>query len=131
MNRQLSVDEQIYILQNYTIMSPSQLSKKLSDIQPYQISYFLKKNGLQATRVCDNGTKFAKFSKSDVEFMKNNYSTMSYKEIAEQIGFSERQVRGKINNMGLKKLRKFNDLYFRKIDSPLKAYFLGFIFADG
>ena len=42
--------------------------------------------------------------------MKNNYSTMSYKEIAEQIGFSERQVRGKINNMGLKKLRKFNDL---------------------
>ena len=131
MNRQLSVDEQNYILQNYTIMSPSQLSKKLGNIQPYQISYFLKKNGLQATRVCDNGTKFAKFSKSDVEFIKNNYSTMPYKEIADRLGFSERQIRGKINNMGLKKLRVFNDFYFRKIDSPLKAYFLGFIFADG
>lgn len=71
------------------------------------------------------------FNKQQIDFIKKNYENMSYKEIASTLGFTERQVRGKINNMGLTKLRKINTHYFDVIDTPLKAYFLGFIFADG
>ena len=36
-----------------------------------------------------------------------------------------------MNNMGYTKIRKINDHYFGIIDIPLKAYLLGFIYADG
>lgn len=71
------------------------------------------------------------FTKQQQEFMVNNHLTMSYREIGEQIGFTERQVRGWLNNHGHIKYRKINDTYFENIDTPLKAYFLGFIYADG
>lgn len=71
------------------------------------------------------------FTNKQIEFMKRNYTVMTYKEIADFLGFAERQIRGKLNNMGLTKLRKINDHYFDNIDDPLKAYFIGFIYADG
>lgn len=71
------------------------------------------------------------FTDEQEQFMKDNYLTMSYKDIANHLGFTERQVRGRLNNIGLTKLRKFNDHYFDYIDSPIKAYLLGFIYADG
>lgn len=71
------------------------------------------------------------FSDNDIEYMKFHYQDMSYKDIGIKLGFTERQIRGKINNMGLSKIRKFNDTYFQIIDSPNKAYFLGLIYADG
>ena len=71
------------------------------------------------------------FSDDDIFYMKEHYLEYSYKEIANTLGFTERQVRGKINNMGLTKVRKINDHYFDIIDTPLKAYFLGYIFANG
>lgn len=71
------------------------------------------------------------FSEKDVEFMKTHYKDMTYKEIGNILGFTERQIRGKINNMGLTKIRNVNKDYFDVIDNSNKAYFLGFIFADG
>ena len=71
------------------------------------------------------------FTKEQINFMINNYETMQYKEIGNILGFTERQIRGKLNNMGYTKNRKFNNRYFQHIDTPLKAYFLGYIFADG
>lgn len=57
---------------------------------------------------------------------------MSYREIADALGgYTERQVRGKINGMGLTKNRKFTEDYFHEIDSPDKAYWLGLLYADG
>jgi len=71
------------------------------------------------------------FTEEQIDFMKENYSKMSYKEIANIFNLTERQVRGKINNMGLSKTRKFNKDYFKEINSPNQAYWLGFIYADG
>ena len=71
------------------------------------------------------------FTDEQEKFMINNYLTMSYKEIGEKLGFTERQIRGRLNNMGYTKIRKINDHYFDIIDIPLKAYLLGFIYADG
>ena len=71
------------------------------------------------------------FTDEQEKFMIENYLTMSYKEIGEKLGFTERQIRGRLNNMGYTKVRKINDHYFDVIDTPLKAYLLGFIYADG
>ena len=71
------------------------------------------------------------FTEEQIEYLKDNYDKMTYSEIAAKLGFTERQVRGKINNMGLSKLKKFNKNYFSNIDTSNKAYWLGFIYADG
>lgn len=71
------------------------------------------------------------FSDSDIEFIKNNYSTMTYGQIAETLGYTDKQIRCKAKNMGLTKNRIFNKDYWEIIDTPTKAYFLGYIFADG
>lgn len=71
------------------------------------------------------------FTEEQIEYLRNNYDKMTYLEIATELGFTERQVRGKINNMGLRKIKNFNKDYFSKIDNANKAYWLGFIYADG
>ena len=71
------------------------------------------------------------FNDEQLQFIKENYSKMSYAEIGEELGFTERQIRGKVNGLGLTKIRKFDKYYFYTIDSPEKAYWLGFIYADG
>lgn len=71
------------------------------------------------------------FSDEDINFIVDNYKTMQYKDIASVLGKTERQVRGKINGLKLTKLRSFDKRYFCKIDTPTKAYWLGFIYADG
>ena len=71
------------------------------------------------------------FTSKQIEYLKTNYDKMSYKEIADNLGFTERQVRGKINGLGFTKRRQFNNEYFKHIDKPSQAYWLGFIYADG
>lgn len=72
------------------------------------------------------------FNDEQIQFIKDHYQTMSYRDIANALGdYTERQVCGKINGMGLTKIRKFNDSYFHEIDSGEKAYWLGLLYADG
>ena len=71
------------------------------------------------------------FTDEQIEFLKLNYDKMKYSEIADLFGLTERQVRGKINGLGLSKIRKFNSNYFKEINTRNKAYWLGFIYADG
>ena len=71
------------------------------------------------------------FNKEQEEFIRSNYQTMKYTTIANSLGFSERQVRGWINNHCDTKLRKFNSSDFEDTDTPEKAYWVGFIYADG
>lgn len=71
------------------------------------------------------------YTKEMLDYMIANYKTMEYKEIADHLGLTDKQVRTKMAVLGYKKYRTFNNRYFQFIDTPLKAYFLGFIFADG
>jgi len=71
------------------------------------------------------------FTEEQENFIRENYEIMEYKEIAKYLSSTERQVRGWVNSHGFNKLRKINDHYFDIINSPLKAYFLGYIYADG
>lgn len=71
------------------------------------------------------------FNDYQKEYMINNYLTSSYKEIGDAIGFTDTQVKGWLNHHGYTKLRKIRNDYFSSINTPIKAYFLGFIYADG
>lgn len=71
------------------------------------------------------------YSKEMLDYMIANYQTMEYEEIAHHVGLTNKQVRTKMSQLGYRKNRTFNNRYFQFIDTPLKAYFLGFIFADG
>lgn len=113
-----------FIRENYKTMTQVAIAKKLGEnVTQSDISWWLKSHGLIK--------KKRRFSKEDVQFMIEHYQDMQYKDIAEHLGFTERQVRGRLNNMGYSKTRKFNKHYFHEIDSDIKAYLFGFIFADG
>ena len=73
-------------------------------------------------------------NEDDIRFIKENYLTMTYSEIGKIIGLTAEQVKSWIcKHMPNreKKKRIINDDYFNKIDSRDKAYWLGFIYADG
>lgn len=113
-----------FIRENYMSMTQKEIAEYLGEgVNCSDIQYWLKKHGLYKKKYM--------FSEEDIRFMIDNYEDMEYKDIAEYLGLTERQVRGKLNNMGYTKLRDFDKNYFHNIDSDLKAYFLGFIFADG
>lgn len=111
-----------YIKNNLNKKTRQEIANEL-DISVGTLQTYIKRYGWY--------TRKNLFTDKDISYMKTHYLDMSYKEIAEHLGFTERQIRGKINNMGLTKLREINDNYFHEIDNPLKAYFLGFIYADG
>lgn len=54
-----------------------------------------------------------------------------YRDIADKLGYTERQIRGWVNNHCAKKNRTFDESYFDTIDTSAKAYYLGYIYADG
>lgn len=113
-----------FIKDNYMTMTQKELAKALGEnITASNIQHWLRKNNLWKEKYM--------FSNEIIKFMIDNYQTMNYSEIAKHVGLTERQVRGKLNNMGYTKIREFNKSYFHNIDSELKAYFLGFMFADG
>ena len=70
-------------------------------------------------------------SDEQAKFVLENYKTMKYKDIAAKLGFTEKQIRSWVSNHAEKKIRVFNSRYFQNIDTPTKAYWLGFIYADG
>lgn len=72
------------------------------------------------------------WTKDEIEFVKNNYVEMSVNEISEILSRSPNAVKLKAERMGMKKSPYYCDYhFFDNIDSEEKAYWLGFITADG
>lgn len=115
-----------YIKANYMIKTYKEMADDLIDygVTYDQIRYWMEKNNLQKPHSI--------FSKQDDEFIKNNYLVMSYEKMGQILGFTVAQLLSRIHYLGLKKYRTIqNESYFEKIDTSLKAYFLGYIYADG
>lgn len=71
------------------------------------------------------------FSNDDIQYIKDHASDMSFSDIAKNLGYKDHQVQCKAKKLGFRKRRYTNFDYFHDIDTPEKAYYLGYIFADG
>lgn len=72
------------------------------------------------------------WTNDEIDFLKENYKTMTYKQLSENLNRTKAAIDLKINRLGLKKDKyTYNHDYFSAIDSEDKAYWLGFILADG
>lgn len=72
------------------------------------------------------------WTNDEIDFLKENYKTMTYKQLSEKLDRTKSAIDLKINRLGLKKDKyTYNHSYFETIDSAQKAYWLGFIYADG
>lgn len=73
-----------------------------------------------------------KWSEKEIEFLKANYKNYTYEELGKLMNRSREAVQLKISKLGMIKSKyNYNKDYFEKIDSRDKAYWLGFIWADG
>lgn len=80
------------------------------------------------------GTKPPKYSERDIELIKQLYNKVDTSVIAEKLNMTTKQISDKAYNLGLKREVKryfYDKNYFEKIDSEDKAYWLGFMYADG
>ncbi|EKI4463994.1 LAGLIDADG family homing endonuclease [Staphylococcus pseudintermedius] len=81
----------------------------------------------------------SKYSIEDVQVILDNYDTMTYLQIAKIINnkygiekFTEKQIRSKARLLGLSKIKyHYNRRFFENINTKEKAYWLGFLYADG
>jgi len=73
------------------------------------------------------------WTKDEIEYAKANRFENSYREIGKVLGRTRNAVMIKLNRLGLRLPEKytFDKDFFEKIDSEEKAYWLGFIYADG
>lgn len=72
------------------------------------------------------------FTENQKQYIRNNYLTMPYKEIAAELGYETHQIRTWVHkHCPVRKIGHTIGSYFENIDTPLKAYYLGLIYADG
>lgn len=72
------------------------------------------------------------WTSDEIDFLKDNYKIMTYKQLSQHLNRTKAAIDLKINRLGLKKEKyTYNHDYFEKIDTKEKAYWLGFIYADG
>lgn len=72
------------------------------------------------------------WSKEDEQFVIDNYQIMTRKEMAIKLNRTKTAIDVKMSKLGLSGVKYIYDRdFFEVIDSEEKAYWLGFIFADG
>ena len=116
-----------YLRENYLTKSSGQMEKEIG-IDRHTIIRWERKLGLPTSRELHD------FHKYD-DYIIKNYKKRTAKSLAEEIGCSGGYVSKIWRENGLKGKGTFqyycNEDYFSQIDTPRKAYWLGFIAADG
>ena len=112
-----------YLIENFETMTHLELGKRLKRTE-------------QAVRAkcfeLDLYKKEKPWTKEDLNFVKENYMEMNTSDIAKVLNRTKDAVQLKARRMGLKKYPYTCDYhYFDVIDTEEKAYWLGFLTADG
>jgi intein/homing endonuclease len=73
-----------------------------------------------------------KWSNEEIEFLKDNYENYTAKELGDKIGRTKNAVALKLNRLGINVSKyNYNKHFFDTVDTEEKAYWLGFMYADG
>lgn len=115
-------EEEKYLINNYMTTMYCDIAKVLNKTE----------NAIRVKCFDLNLVKNNAWSSDEIEYLKENYNKKNIKEIAKYLNRTENSVRLKANRNGLKKSQYNCDYdFFKNIDSEEKAYWLGFIAADG
>src|SRR6266699_1986534 len=118
----------LYVNQNIT---PTKIGEMFG-IRDNSVTRIIKKHGLKR--------KTAIVSEDQIDQMVAEYMNgISSEVIAEKMGLNGSTIRRKLENRGVairpatqnKRRYKINESFFNTIDTEAKAYFLGFMLADG
>lgn len=73
------------------------------------------------------------WTNDDLEFLKENYNKYTKKQLAQMLDKTTNAIQVKASRLGLKREEKYfyDKNFFEHIDTEGKAYWLGFIYADG
>lgn len=115
-------EEVAYIKNNYYEKSPEEIGEYLGRTRTAVIA---KAHDL-------NLTVNTTWSKEDEQFIIDNHQIMTRKEMAIKLNRTETAIDVRMSRLGLLGMKHiFNRDFFEVIDTEEKAYWLGFIFADG
>lgn len=120
-------DEIKFIEENYSKMDANEIGKLLGKTRK-QIK------GKADTLNIRKGIIVEKYSNEEVTFIEKNYNLMHTKDIANALNRTVKQINDKAYNLGLRRelLRyEYDESFFEEINNEEKAYWLGFIYADG
>lgn len=128
MAKSIFTDSEIeFIKDNYKLMSNKDMAVILNK-HPKQI-----KGKLDTLRL-RIGVVMNTFEEHEVKFIADNYNKVETSQIAKSLNRTVKQINDKAYNMGLKRdlfRHEYDEGYFEVIDSEEKAYWLGFLYADG
>jgi len=121
-NKNWSEDEIQFLKNNYTTMSYKRIGELLGRTDG---AIRAKMHDLQLI-------KKTFWSEDELTFLKENYQLLTYKELSEHLQRSEDAIQLKLRKIGLSKTPYTCDVsFFDEIDNEYKAYWLGFLYADG
>lgn len=111
-----------YLKNNYKSSSYKEIAKVIH-----------KTEGSIRAKCFDLGiVKNNRWSDEEKLFLQSNYKYKTNKELANQFNRTEASIAIQLKKLGCKReLIQYNRLYFKDIDTEEKAYWLGFIYADG
>lgn len=111
-----------FLKENYENMLYSDIAEKLGRTE----------SNIRAKCFDLNLVKKDSWTEEEIEFLKSVYYDFSNSEIAEMMGRTQNSIHIKGSKLGLKKSPYYCDYdFFHNIDTEEKAYWLGFIYADG
>lgn len=122
-NEAWSKEEVNYIINNFKFMTHEDMGKNIG-----------RTEGAVRAKCFDLGLykKEIPWEDWEIEFVRQNYMEMTNSEISQRLNRSENAIHLQASRMGLKKYPYTCDYhYFDDIDTEEKAYWLGFLTADG
>lgn len=124
--RKWNEEELQFLRENYGVLSLEEIAEKLNRTIP-SIKHKAERNGIKS--VCKSEQRW---TDEQVRYLIKNYKLKTNKELAKILHKTKVAVDIKANNLGLENTKyHYNQNFFSNIDTEEKAYWCGFIMADG
>lgn len=115
-------EQEQYLIDNYSNKMYCEIAKEIGKTE----------GSIRAKCFELNLVKNKSWSDKEIEYIRKNYQRLSVKEMAKELNRTPNAVKLKAERIGCKKYPYNCDYdYFKNIDTEEKAYWLGFIYADG